>query len=88
MHIQNVEIYSDQSNMPVVRYPGRNFPGLLVQGDTLHALCAQAAQALSDSPDSEELQELHGNLVTMLEHYKSVLVGHQINLPFVENPDA
>ncbi len=46
MRIENVEIYSDQSNMPVVRHPGRKFPGLLVQGDTLHALCTQTAMAL------------------------------------------
>ena len=89
MRIENVEIYSDQSNMPVVRHPGRKFPGLLVQGDTLHALCTQTAMALSDSPDAvDELRDLHGTLLAMLEHYKSVLDEHQISLPFVEKPDA
>ena len=89
MRIENVEIYSDQSNMPVVRHPGRKFPGLLVQGDTLHALCTQTAMALSDSPDAvDELRDLHGTLLAMLEHYKSVLDEHQISLPFVETPDA
>ena len=89
MRIENVEIYSDQSNMPVVRHPGRKFPGLLVQGDTLHALCAQSAVALSDSPDAvDELRDLHSTLLAMLEHYKSVLDEHQISLPFAETPDA
>jgi len=89
MRIENVEIYSDQSSMPVVRHPGRKFPGLLVQGDTLHALCVQTAVALSDSPDAvDELRDLHGTLLAMLEHYKSVLDEHQISLPFVETPDA
>ncbi len=89
MRIENVEIYSDQSNMPVVRHPGRKFPGLLVQGDTLHALCAQSAVTLSDSPDAvDELRDLHSTLLAMLEHYKSVLDEHQISLPFVETPDA
>ena len=90
MRIENVEIYSDQTNMPVLRHPGRKFPGVLVQGDTLHALCVQAAEALSDSPDAlSELSELHCNLLTMLAHYKSVLGEHQISLPFfAETSDA
>jgi len=89
MRIENVEIYSDQINMPVIRHPGREFPGLLVQGDTLHALCAQAAEALSDSPDAlGELQDLHGRLLGMLAHYRAVLHEHRVSLPFAETPDA
>ncbi|WP_372469465.1 hypothetical protein ABQ179_003140 [Xanthomonas dyei] len=89
MRVENVEIFSDQSNMPVIRHLGRQFPGVLVQGDTLHMLCAQATEALSDSPDArDELQELHNKLLIMLAHYKYVLNEHQVPLPFVETPDA
>ncbi len=89
MRIDNVDIYSDQPNMPVIRHPDRKFPGLLVQGDTLYALYAQAAEALSGSQNAQVgLLELHSNLLAMLTHYKSVLAEHQINLPFVETPDA
>jgi hypothetical protein len=89
MHIENVEIFSNQTNMPVMRHPGRRFPGLLVQGDTLHTLYMQAAEALTGSSDSrDELQELHDKLLDMLNHYKTVLREHQVDLPFAESPDA
>jgi hypothetical protein len=89
MRVESVEIYSDQSNMPVIRHPGRRFPGLLVQGDTLHALCAQAAQVLSAGPDSlDELRDLHSKLLGMLAHYKAVLHEHKVDLPFREESDA
>ncbi|WP_429002107.1 DUF6959 family protein [Xanthomonas campestris] len=38
MHIESVEIYSDRPNMAVLRHPGRKSPGVLLQGDRLHAL--------------------------------------------------
>lgn len=89
MRIENIEIFSDRSNMAVMRHPSRSFPGLLVQGDTLHALCTQAADALSGDPGGrEELQDLHSKLLEMLSHYKSVLNQHQIDLPFREASDA
>src|SRR5262245_1747536 len=40
MHVEQVEIYSDVSNAAVMRHPGRRFPGVLVQGDTLYTLCS------------------------------------------------
>jgi hypothetical protein len=43
MHIEPVEIYSDASNAAVMRHPGRRFPGVLLQGDTLSILVRQAA---------------------------------------------
>ena len=38
MHVESVEIYSDATNAAVMRHPGRRFPGMLIQGDTLHSL--------------------------------------------------
>lgn len=89
MYVENVEIFSGQSNSPVIRCPGRRFPGVLVQGDTLHMLCAHAAEALSDSPEARiALQELHTKLLGMLAHYKTVLHEHRVPLPFTVTPDA
>lgn len=45
MHTETVEIYSDKTNAVVLRHSGRKFPGVLVQGDSLHALCCQADEA-------------------------------------------
>ena len=44
MRSESVEIYSDTTNAAVLRHPGKKFPGVLVQGDTLYTMC-QAAVA-------------------------------------------
>jgi hypothetical protein len=44
MRVEPVEILSDRTNAAVMRHPGRRFPDVLVQGDTLYTLC-QAADA-------------------------------------------
>ena len=64
MQIKDVEIYSDQTNAAVMRHPGRRFPGVLVQGDSLYALCVQAdevcasAKGKLDQDSYEEPNEL------------------------------
>ena len=94
MRIENVEIYSDQTNAAIIRHPARRFPGVLIQGDSLHSLCAQADDACAASmgkldPDEYfELNELRNMLWSYLNHYKSVLGGHQIPLPFSEDAGA
>lgn len=92
MHTESVEIYSDQANAAVMRHPGRRFPGILVQGDTLHSLCvsadaacAQVRVAIGDE-GFEELNELRNRLWSLLAHYKTVLGEHSIRLPFSETP--
>jgi len=57
LRIEQVEIYSDASNMAIMRHPGRRFPGMLIQGDSLHNLC-QAVESLCSglgkSPEARE----------------------------------
>ena len=94
MHIDNVEIYSDQPNAAVIRHPGRRFPGVLIQGDLLYSLCVQADDACAvarsklGSDAYDELNELRNALWGYLNHYKSVLGEHQISLPFGEDAGA
>ena len=94
MHIGNVEIYSDQTNAAVMRHPERRFPGVLVQGDSLYSLCVQADDACAAAkgklvPDAYgELNDLRNALWGYLNHYKSVLGEHQIQLPFSEDAGA
>ncbi|WP_115541227.1 DUF6959 family protein [Xanthomonas campestris] len=89
MRIENVEIYSEQSNAAVLRHPGRKYPGVLIQGDTLHNLCALARIACTESEGKglgaqDAIVELRDTLSSLLEHYKAVLDEHQTPLPFVE----
>ena len=88
MRIENVEIFSDASNAVVLRHPGRAFPGLLVQGDTLFSLWRQADEACAEaeatlSSDSHaELTDLRDKLRALLSHYTSTLREHGLSLPF------
>lgn len=78
--------------MAVMRHPGRHFPWLLVQGDSLYRLCitADEACALAEKEGSTEtfaeLNELRNELWERLNHYKRVLSEHNIALPFSEQP--
>lgn len=94
MHVEEVEIYSDASNAAIMRHPGRRFPGLLVQGDTLYTLfrqaeevCAAASGKLTED-EYDELDQLRERLRTFVDHYKNVLHAHQIKLPFYEGPGS
>jgi len=46
MRSELVEIFSDATNAAVMRHPGRRFPGILVQGDTLHNIVAELKSVL------------------------------------------
>ncbi|WP_449447553.1 DUF6959 family protein [Thermomonas brevis] len=87
MYTADVEIFSDEPNAAVIRHPERKFPGVLVQGDTLHALARQAADAAvavnSGHPDAaEEVADLAARLDSLLSHYRTVLAAHGHKLPF------
>ena len=87
MKTESVEIYSEASNAAIIRYPGRRFPGVLVQGDTLHSIVASLQLVMKNSSglDEEPLAALAGaveQLEALLAHYRSVLETHAMQLPF------
>ena len=86
MHIEEVEIYSDESNATIMRHPGRHFPGILVQGDTLYTFCVRADETCKligrGSAAYDEANDLRNRLWQLLNHYKGVLDAHGIALPF------
>jgi hypothetical protein len=90
MHTESVEIYSDATNSAVMRHPGRRFPGVLVQEDTLHSMCVTAdaacdeARGIMNDEGFDRLNELRNHLWSLLTHYKGVLVEHKIPLPFAD----
>lgn len=90
MRQETVEIFSDQTNAAVIRHPGRRFPGVLVQGDTLYGLCQRADVTCREVPRGtsgyDEANELRNALWGLLNHYKVVLGEHDIALPFSEQP--
>ena len=90
MRVEPVEIYSDRSNAAIMRHPGRNFPGVLVQGDTLSILSGRAdwlCKNLRGKVGGEayqELNDLKNALQGLLSHYKETLAAHGMRLPFSE----
>jgi hypothetical protein len=90
MRVEQVEILSDAPNRAVLRHPGRHFPGLLVQGDTLFSLCANAdllCQKLERSSLAfGDANALRNTLQDWLAQYKAVLTENGMSLPFSEIP--
>ena len=94
MYTATVEVFSDQSNAAVMRHPRRKYPGVLVQGDTLHSLYAAAdacCKQLHDSLDddtSARMIDLRDHLRSLVNHYKAVLGEHKIPLPFSDTSNV
>ena len=88
MRTEPIEIYSDATNAAVMRHPGRKFPGMLIQGDTLHALSQMASTALAGAePDSDhwhDLKELADDLQSRVDFYSQVMREHGLKVPFFD----
>ena len=91
MKFEQVEIYSDASNLAVMRRPGRNFPGSLIQGDSLSILVQEArelheALKLSGDSDLVALAEMHKEkLEGRLAVYEKALLEHGMSLPYTRD---
>lgn len=85
-----VEVFSEDVNYVVLRYPSRKYPGSLIQGDSLYSMtfAAETCVALLEQREYDDLQtelnELAELLRGRLEHYKSTLLNSSIALPFEE----
>lgn len=92
MDIEPTEVYSKSSNVAVVRVNGRNYPGSVIQGDTLSSLFASvnevASRLQASGCEDEELlylvTEVQESLFDRLLHYQTVLKEHGISLPFAK----
>jgi hypothetical protein len=86
MRTETVEVYSDITNVAIIRLPGRQFPGMLIQGDALHNLSSMAADALAGAePQSDhwhDIKELADQLQSRVSYYAQILREHGMELPF------
>ena len=96
MKIAELEVYSEASNHAVIKPPGRQFPGIVVQGDSLSILSAEARE-LSErlqqlGIQDEELlclaQGLQEQLLERQLHYQQVLSAHGVALPYSKPANA
>jgi hypothetical protein len=74
MKIESVEIYSDASNAAILRHPGRRFPGVLVQGDTLHSIVGSLQIVMRNAAGLEEepAAELAGALEQLRDFSRTI----------------
>ncbi|MFF7436663.1 DUF6959 family protein [Streptomyces sp. NPDC008122] len=82
------ELFTDGGNDAVVRLAGRNFPGVLIQGDTLSSLRADVAElvelcAAGDLKEARYVASLlQVDLESKLQRYADALEAHGISRSF------
>lgn len=88
MEALEVEVLSDAPNDTVIRMPGRRFPAIVVQGDSLHYMSALAGKihSISRGLKSQELKDLSADLEMLLAdkmaHYDQTLKFHKVESPY------
>lgn len=88
MEMIEVECYSDAVNAMILRTPGRSFPGMVIQGDSLRVLLRAAERGIEsfDAGNFEEgrdyLLEIAEDLKDRLVHYEEVLKADGFDLPY------
>ncbi|MGW7380676.1 DUF6959 family protein [Streptomyces sp. NPDC054794] len=88
MERTEAELFTDGGNDAVVRLPGRRFPGVLLQGDSLHILRGDVADVLDacERGDLDEARESAGSVLASLDallvRYATVLDEHNIRRPY------
>jgi len=85
-----VELYSDAINSPVLRIPTRNFPGILIQGDSLSILADLASEIVDQlaagdiSEATDAAEELKQNVLNRIVIYERALKEHGMKLPYAK----
>jgi len=88
MEVIQVEQYSDAINAVILRTPGRSFPGMVIQGDSLRNLLRAAERGI-ESFDGGNMNEARDYLLEIAEdlkdrliHYEEVLNAHGFSVPY------
>lgn len=87
-----VHLLSSPTNYAVVQLPGRQFPGVVVQGDTLHSIIAQL-QNIRQHVEADkkiealgELTDISEQLSMAISRYITTCESNKIELPFQQLP--
>lgn len=88
MKIVEVEMLSEATNSPVFKAPGRKFPGVLIQGDSLKCLLGmiedieQARVMSDDSEVNNAISALKEKFGDYLVEYEKVMHEQGLHLPY------
>jgi hypothetical protein len=86
--MSDVKLLSRATNYAVVQLPGRAFPGVVLQGDSLHILIGDIERAVAEPDDGERTASLAHVIERLREvcaHYEAVLDREGIELPYVKS---
>ena len=92
---KTLELLSDPINFAVVQLPERNYPGVVIQGDTLNGLVRRLDEmrslAKSNQPEdvedmAAEIQMLWEQLSAARDHYEATCTERGIELPYPKAP--
>jgi len=89
--MQEFELLSAASNAVVARHLDRNFPGLLIQGDTLKTFLDEIEELNEEviAGDLEAVKEISNVLrerfIELLTHYENVLEENGRELPYMDS---
>lgn len=90
-NVKEFELLNDTTNAVVVRYIERNYPGLLIQGDTLKTFLDDVNELHIDAinGDLESVKDissiLQEKLIGLLVHYENIIEEHGYELPYIES---
>lgn len=82
------EIVGNTSNAVIAKRPGRHFPGILIQGDTLRSILDDLEELQADAlaGDVEGVQAsaeiLRERFIEYLSDYEDALEKHGMELPY------
>jgi hypothetical protein len=88
MKCVEIEVLSETTNSPVFKAPGRKFPGVLIQGDSLKSLLGMvediedACQKHDEAETDEAIAALKAKLAGYLAEYEEVMHSHGLELPY------
>jgi hypothetical protein len=86
--VDQVQLLSHPANFAVVQLSQRKYPGVVIQGDTLHSLVKQLermSRLLDSGASGEALDEIKyvtGILTEALKHYEQICSERGIELPY------
>lgn len=83
--MSDVKLLSEPANYAVVQLPGRAYPGVVFQGDSLHSFIADLQEAaMANDPDEKAawLGDVIERLTAVRAHYEAVLEREGVTLPY------
>ncbi len=75
--IVSIQVFHEEPNFVVLQTPGRKYPGVVVQGDTLAGVVGDLDEAIRLFDDNREdalgcLQSAYDNLKSKLDQYHQI----------------